>query len=357
MKRLHKSGLTAFGIMLFVILAALRFPTDNNPTNTAPDIITGETTVWDLLKKLGKKAPNHELNSSIANVSAEKGKELVYKGITTNAKGKKTKKQSPFYTCNACHNTVKEFEDLTESSPEKKLEYAILNRVPFVQASTFYGIVNRNSFYNDDYQKKYGSVEGIKESNKDLRKAIQFCSQVCSQGRALEEWELESILAYFWELQLQVKDLKFVGSEMEILDKAVTEGTDKEKAITLLESKYELQAKAHFAEVPHFEAPSTEMLNDEKRFKSGAAIFELGCMHCHHKEKYSFYSLDQNKMTFKHLETATRKHNHVFSMYLMVREGLPPRVGRKAYMPQFTLEKMSKDQLLNLYIYVKKMSI
>lgn len=358
MKRLHKSGLTAIGIMLFVILAALRFPNTHPQPNISlsPEFESGEDTVWEFLKKLGKAAPNHELKTNIEGASAEKGKELVHTGTTTNANGKKTKKQSKFYPCVACHNTVKEFEDLAELSPEKKLEYAIQNRVPFVQASTFYGIVNRNSFYNGDYQKKYKGVAGFEGANKDLRSAIQFCSQVCSQGRELEAWEVESILVYFWELQLKMKDLKLSDADKSNIESALREEGTKQKAIEVLESKYVTASPAHFTEAPHFEEVSEAVLNDEKRFKSGAAIFELGCMHCHHKERFSFYSLEKTKLTFKHLESATRKHNHVFSMYLMVRDGLPPRMGRLAYMPQYTLEKMSEEQLLNLYIYVKKMS-
>ncbi len=344
------------GISLLVLLGASQIPTAQHQKQQLSD----DWETWgleQLFQKLGRTPIAHQLEANLpAEVSAQKGKELVTKGYTTDSKGKKTPKLSKFFSCIACHNTVKEFEDPAEFSPDKRLDYAIKNRIPFLQGSSFYGIVNRTSFYNDDYQVKYKNEEGIKEAQSDLRNAIQFCATVCSQGRRLEEWEQESILAYFWELQIPAQDLKLSDAEKKLIKSAIEGQGDKADAIQMLENKYVRAYPAHFTDAPHFEPTKPEWEKDAKRIAEGKAIFELGCQHCHLKKQFSFYSLDNSKLTFKHLENATRTHNHIYSMYLLAREGLPPRLGRPAYMPQYSLEKMSKEQLTNIYVYVKAMS-
>ena len=101
----------------------------------------------------------------------------------------------------------KEYISLTKISADDKLTRSIKTGQPYVQASTFYGIVNRKTFYNDDYQIKYKGVPLIEESHTDIRAAIQLCATQCAQGRELADWEVESVLSLFWELQLTIDDL------------------------------------------------------------------------------------------------------------------------------------------------------
>jgi len=56
-------------------------------------------------------------------------------------------------------------------------------------------------------------------------------------------------------------------------------------------------------------------------------------------------------MTFRFLE----KHLFVYdrySIYQVVRWGTSPLTGKKAYMPQYTAEKMSVQQLEDLRAYI-----
>jgi len=113
--------------------------------------------VADVLFSLGEPKPDHYIENSSPEL-IKKGRELIFSGRTTNPKGRKSKYISKFFKCTSCHNTVKEEAILTQADPESRFQYAEENDLPFLQASTFYGIVNRETWYNDDYVKKYGSI-------------------------------------------------------------------------------------------------------------------------------------------------------------------------------------------------------
>jgi mono/diheme cytochrome c family protein len=339
--------LVVVGIALITGFGAMTYPFTGSKTDLAPD---ENTPIGDVLKKLGKS--NASELKTIKGASVEKGRDLVHKGYAIGPDGKRTKQQSKFYVCTTCHNVVKEFEDPSLISAEMRLDFAMKNKVPFLQASGFYGIVNRTSFYNDDYQVKYKGVDGIEAANKDLRAAIQFCSKTCSQGRELADWEIESILAYFWTLQFKMGDLKLNEAQKKQIDLAFSDGKDKESAAKILETKYAAAMPAHILKIPKFVAPDESEYKNKQKLKEGKAIYDQGCLHCHLNKKYSFFGLDNEYLTFKAMEKATRKENYILSMNFLVREGLPPRMGNHSYMPEFTAEKMSPEQLKNLYLYV-----
>lgn len=307
-------------------------------------------------EKLGKIKIN-AINTSIAGVSAEKGKEIVLQGYTTKPDGKgKTKMQSPYFKCTACHNVEKEFEDLSDISAQKRLEYAEKNNLPFLQGSSFFGIVNRTTFYNDDYQKKYGHVPIIKASNNDIRQAIQLCATQCSQGRALSDWEIESVLAYFWTLELKIKDLKLSQDNKTLIEAALNNPTDRPQAINLLENSFLDKSPAHFADSKDYAPLDDAKRKDIARFKNGKAIYQRSCLHCHKGRRYAFFSLDENKFSFTDL-LGKSKANSKSSLSKITRYGTPPLNGKRAYMPQYPLEKLSEEQLEDLQIYIENMAV
>lgn len=333
-----------------ILLGAMSLP-GKLSIKSSEDHPVDTLSVWDIYIQLGK-IPMHQVNEKVKGVSAEKGRDIVLKGITTDPKGKRIKKQSKFYTCIACHNTVKEFDDLVSISAENRLDYAIENKIPYLQGSSFYGIVNRTSFYNGEYQKKYGGVPGIVESKTDIRAAIQVCATTCSQGRALEDWELESVLAYFWTLELKINDLKLTNDQKDKIKDALATRKNTDRAIDYIRDAFETTRPAHFTK-PIEQAELTDaLLNDSKRQQEGKAIYELSCLHCHGKERFSFFNLNDSRATFKHMNRAIRKGKY-HSVYKISRYGTGPKKGRKAYMPQYTLEKMSDAQLESLRIYIE----
>lgn len=336
--------------LALILLGAMSLPKQSGLA-FAEDHPVDTMAVWDIYTKLGK-IPMHQLDSKVKGVSAEKGRDIVFKGITTDPNGKRIKKQSKFYTCIACHNTVKEFDDLNNISAESRLDYAIKNKIPYLQGSSFYGIVNRTSFYNDEYQKKYGGVPGIEESKTDIRAAIQVCATTCSQGRKLEDWELESVLAYFWTLELKVQDLKLTEDQKDKIKAALETRKSTDRAIDYLRDAFETTRPAHFTKPIEHAELTDALLKDSKRQKEGEAIYDLSCLHCHGKERFSFFNLDDSRITLKHMNRAIRKGKY-HSVYKISRYGTGPKKGRKAYMPQYTLEKMSDAQLESLRIYIE----
>lgn len=312
--------------------------------------------LWAVYEKLGKIRFN-AVNTSIKGVSAEKGRDIVFKGYSAKQDGTgKTGQQSPYFKCTACHNNEKEFDDLSDISPQNRLNYAVKHDLPFLQGSSFYGLVNRKTFYNNDYQKKYGHVPIIKASNTDIRKAIQLCATQCAQGRELEDWEIESVLAYYNTIGLKVKDLNLKPAEKKAIDAAINNNKDLHQAVHKLEEKYLMASPAHFADHREYTPITEAEKKDTESFKNGQLIYERSCLHCHEAERYSFFALDKSKFSFTNLLNRT-KANKEGSLYKITRHGTWPLAGQRAYMPLYPIEKMSKDQLDDLKIYVENMAL
>lgn len=161
--------------------------------------VDGELTVREALIELDAyEESNHKVDTSVKGASVGRGREIVTKGFTRSASGRKTSRISKHFVCTSCHNIQREDPDLSVIDPQARLEYTNDIGIPFLQGSPFYGIVNRDSFYNDDYYKKYGDL--VFAARDDLRQSIQLCSTECSQGRKMKKWELESVLMYMWTL-------------------------------------------------------------------------------------------------------------------------------------------------------------
>ena len=305
-----------------------------------------EQTVNALLLSLGDAELPHQMDHSIEGVSAKRGEQIIKYGFTVNYKGNKVKKQSKHFVCTSCHNLEREDPDLSVSDPEARLRYAIENDLPYLQGTSLYGAVNRTSFYNDDYYKKYGDL--VDAARNDIRNAIQLCATECAQGRALQDWEIESILAFLYEIDLKVEDLNMNAVEREFVEKALNNESPSEEAIELVKSKYLAGSPATFVDPPlerknlSFENPDLQM---------GKMIYEKSCLHCHEEGRYSYLTLDNTKMTFDHLSKKANGYKR-HSIYQVIRYGVPSYVMKKSYMPHYTAEKMNENQLNNLRAYI-----
>jgi mono/diheme cytochrome c family protein len=317
--------------------------------------LSDDDELWGVYEKLGKIRFN-AINTSIKGVSAKKGKDIIVKGYSAKQDGKgKTALQSPYFKCTACHNSEKEFDDLSNVSSKNRLDYAEKHDLPFLQGSSFYGLINRKTFYNDDYQKKYGHVPIIKASNTDIRKAIQLCATQCAQGRALDDWEIESILAYYSTLGLKVKDLNLKPAEKKEIETAINENKALHQAVHKLEEKYLATSPAHFADHKDYTPITEAKKKDVESFKNGQLVYERSCLHCHAGKRYSFFALDKSKFSFVNLLNKT-KSNKDGSINKITRHGTYPLAGKKAYMPLYPIEKMSEDQLIDLQVYIENMA-
>ncbi|WP_235296448.1 c-type cytochrome [Portibacter marinus] len=291
-------------------------------------------------------APNHVVNEVIRGASAEKGKEIVTLGSTKGPTGLPTRRISKHFVCTSCHNIEREDPDLAVIDPQARLEYTAEKGIPFLQGSPLYGIVNRDSFYNDDYEKKYGDLVFVARNN--LRQAIQLCSTECSQGRLMNDWEVESVLMYLWTLELKLEDLNIDTQEEEKIARAIENNEATHEIAELIKSKYMVTSPAHFVAPP---VQRAERATPDGDAENGAIIYENSCMYCHDNRRYSFFNLDYSDLTFRNLRNNLDEY-HERSIYQVARYGTSPVAGKKAYMPQYTVEKMSEQMLEDLKTFI-----
>jgi mono/diheme cytochrome c family protein len=304
--------------------------------------------VADILQLLGEEPPNHVPNLSIEGVSVARGKALFQTGVADRPEGGQTAKQSRHFVCTSCHNTVREDPDLAISDPQARLEYAQENGLPYLPGTTLYGAVNRSQFYNGDYEKKYGDL--VRPARNNLREAIQLCAVECSQGRPLEDWEMESVLAYLWTIDLQMGDLKLNEAESESLGRALAGAASKKQAVELIRSKYLPGSPATFITPPEDRKVGYPGVEGDPN--NGQLIYELSCLHCHAPGRYAFFELDNSRFSFSYLEKHMDRYTR-YSIYQVARYGTSPLNGRRTYMPNYTLEKMSNQQLEDLRAYIE----
>ncbi len=325
-----------FGITAFVLMPKM-------------EIITEENSVAQVLQLLGDESLPHYPDTTIKGVSAEKGKQLVLTGFATDAVGKKVAKQSAHFVCTSCHNVERDEPNLSKVDPVAKLAYVAEKKLPFVQGSALYGVVNRTQFYNGDYEKKYGDL--VKAARNNIREAIQLCAVECAQGRRLEHWEMESILAYLWTIDLKISDLNMTTEEMRQINQAVNDKLKSEASIALLKSKYLQGMPASFTAPPEDRQQGIAAIVGNA--ENGKSIYDLGCKHCHEGMRYSFFELDDSKNTFQFLNRHIPRYTR-YSIYQVARYGTSPLPGKGAYMPQYTLEKMNHQQLEDLRAYIEE---
>jgi len=311
--------------------------------------VPGEFSLEALLMQLGDEELNHSIGT-YDSAKAKLGEELIINGRTV-YEGKLSKKISKHFVCTDCHNLTREFENLASESPKDRLEYAKKNNLNYLQGSTFYGIYNRTSFFNGDYLKKYGEM--TLNARDTLENAIQLCSKYCSSGRYLKDWELEAMMHYFKKNDLKMSDFDFSDADLEIIRDAGS-NTEKENAefAKKLKSKYRQSYSATFLK---------PIQRDDRKYgeggdvQNGEAIYEISCLSCHAYKRVTYLSLDKGKLSADMFWRNIRNYSDK-SLYQIVRYGTHSKFGRRQYMPLFTKEKMSDEQLNDLVAYIKQLA-
>lgn len=311
-------------------------------------IADDSSSVAGVLEMLGDEPLPHQPNLSIPGASPEKGAELVTKGTTTSPKGGTVNRQSSHFVCTSCHNIKREDPDLSVADPQARLLYVQEKGLPFLPGTTLYGAVNRTSFYNGDYDKKYGDL--VRPARNDLRQAIQLCATECAQGRMLEDWELESILAYLWTIDLKLEDLQLSTADYDALNAALNGEGNRQMMIENLKSRYLTASPATFVVPPDDRKSGYDYEGDPK---NGRLIYDLSCKHCHENQRYAFFNLDDSRYSFRHLEKHIPRYTR-YSIYQVIRWGTSPVPGKKAYMPNYTLEKLNNQQVEDLRAYIEQ---
>ncbi len=290
--------------------------------------------------ELGVAVPSHALQTATAEM-AKQGEELVKTGITNGPDGKKVPLQSHIYKCTHCHNLVQEDPSLLKSDPEARLVFAVKNEIPFLQGSTFWGIVNRETWYNDDYQKKYG--DWVEKARNNIREAIQLCSTTCSAGRELEPWEINSIIAYFYTIEMRLGDLGLNENELKKLNDLASR--DRNETVRFLKSFYLQKSPATFSDAPNNKSEGYAFEGDKTR---GERMYNQSCLFCHGANGPSKYLKLDNSHYSKNFFTRNFTKSSHFSLYEVIRRGTHSIKGHKAYMPNYTQERMSDQQVEDL---------
>lgn len=341
-------GIQKFILIAFVFFISVGFINFGQKSNkkTPDSKWNKDTPVAQVIKDLGGKLPDYYL-TKVDDQQIERGQELVFNGKTIGPDGKKTKVQSKYFTCISCHNTVREDFKLTSSDPQKRLEYAVKNDIPLLQATTFFGIVNRESYYNDDYIKKYGDL--VHKAKKSLRESIKLCSTECSQGRELDDWEVEAIVSYMMTLELKLGDLDLTDADWKKLSEASQNPENHADMIPWLKSKYALKSPATFVDPPKDRKAGYGL---EGNAENGKLVYTKSCLWCHQPNGVASYlPLEDNKLSKAFLKGFITKYDKK-SIYHIIRYGTDPIPGHKPYMPHYTMERMSNQQVEDLRAYL-----
>lgn len=332
-------------IGLFLLLVRLFWPAP-----AAEVVFSEEMPVSEVLQELGEEAMPHQPDFSIPGVSVEAGRRLVLEGIGSNKNGQSKGRQSKHFVCTSCHNVERDEPDLSKVQPEMKLKFVKERGLPFLQGTALYGVVNRSSFYNGDYDKKYGDL--VVKARHDLREAIQLCATECAQGRSLRPWEMESVLAYLWTIDLKMGDLMLNDKEQERITRALRLKKADPETADMVRSHYLQASPATFVTPPEDRIEGYEPQGNPE---NGKLLYELSCLHCHDDKRYSFFELDNTKMSFQFLKNHFPRYTR-YSIYQVARYGTSPLNGKRAYMPHYPLEKMSNQQMEDLRAYIEQMA-
>lgn len=337
-------------IIAIFLCTSLVFIASMSPMVNEAMPVDRNSPVAETLERLGDIPLPHQPKLEMKGVSAEAGEAIVLHGFSTEKNGQKTSKQSKHFVCTSCHNVVKEDPDLSVADPQARLEYADQYDLPYLQGTTLHGAVNRLRFYNGDYDKKYGDL--VKPARRNLREAIQLCAIECSQGRPLKAWEIESVLSYLWTLELKMGDLILNNDDYRAINDAIKMKDNQDAMIELIQSKYLDRSPATFVIPPENRKTGYEQTKTGNP-ENGQLLYEKSCLHCHNEQRYSFYNLDNSKYSFEHLAKHFSRYTR-YSTYQVARYGTPPMNGKRAYMPQYTEEKMSNQQMEDLRAYIEQ---
>lgn len=290
------------------------------------------------------------------------GRDLVLKGFVEKppAGPAPSARLSKYYRCTHCHNVVREDARLTVSDPEAR-EKILIAAAPghnqlrdgtgpnLVPGTTFWGMVNRDRYYND-YYAKYNTLktaEGTAMNPERLTDAIQICSRFCSAGRYPEPWELDSLVAYFWTLELRLKDLDLSPEDQKKTATALA-GTDPkaiEEARGHVKQSYLHAAKATLADPPKDTNGEVDIYAGGKTEKGdpqrGAVLFPASCGGCHGQD------VAQAPPVAQLAKRARNDHN----LPKVPRKGTERRFA--LYMPLFTAERLAPRQLADIRAYLR----
>lgn len=310
-----------------------------------PDKWDENTPLSTVLYAMGAPIPSH-YRETLDLEKVRMGKEMVSKGRATKTDGSKSRFISKFFVCTDCHNQVQEDPFLSDPNPEDRLAYAVKNNLNYLQATTFWGVTNRTTWYNGDYEIKYGSL--VDKAKTSLEESTQLCAKECSSGRHLEAWELECIVQYYGSLQIKLGDLNLGESDWRKIRILSGSEKDRKELGSWLVSKIMTASPATFIEHQEYKAPTENL---DQAYEDGKNIYALGCQTCHRTYGPSQYVLETNRSEFRRFRKHLGDHGD-FDAGQIIRNGTHAEPGHLQYMPLYTAERLSENQMNSLVYYM-----
>jgi len=282
---------------------------------------------------------------------------------------------SKFYTCARCHNAVREDPILSEQDPEVRFDWSERTGQPFylTPAATLWGAVNREAFYSGYYARyqdlcipKHSGLDvetcgvlGIclpecREMNPaSLEDAIQVCSRYCSVGRYLAEWEVMALLAYSWDLELHLDDLGLTGEigalVRKYLEAATPDAAKLAEYRAFLTRLFLRRSGNTFRGIPEISdnrwgevavgayPDGAIQRGDPGR---GGALYRRTCVRCHGTDvmpEAGRALVSDLRLFYSRLAKGTSRTD-------------------AAYMPEFTLQRLSRQQAADIQTYLQSLS-
>lgn len=313
-----------------------------------PKPYDSNTPISSILLALGDEMPEHYVGTQNMD-KLGLGKDIVQSGGPW-MDGKVQYRVSEYFVCTDCHNVLPESKFADDNDPDSRLRYSKEYNQPYLPGSTFYGIMNRTSWFNGDNEKKYG-IELIGPARYSLKNAINLCSKECSVGRELTDEEMEGVLNYFSAIELKLKDLNLSDDELTQISKSGQTPEEKAANIKLIKSKYIQGYPATFVD----EIPTKERQMGEKGdLENGKWIFENSCLHCHGPGKVTkktVFGSGEDMKDFDWLVKYFKKSNGG-SVYFITRHGTESKEKTPEYMPIYSKEKLSNSQIEDLAAYI-----
>jgi len=310
------------------------------------------------------------------------GKEIFLSGRvrTPPAGSGPSKPVSNYFTCAQCHNHEREDPVLTVLDPEARFAWIERTgeKIFMLQGATLWGGVNRKTFYAGDYSKYHDlcvpkgeelflwlpcgpifgwCIPGCRTMDPDtLVDATQVCSHYCSVGRYLKAWELDSLLAFFWDREIKLDDLDLTpqtrADALAVLTAPAPDPREAKRLRTVLAGAYSSKAGNTFRSMPKLAGdsapgkPVVEYPDGSKftgDFRRGADLWRLSCGQCHERKDRP---LTRGK--------AKDFSKDVEDFHAMIAEGTRHRFRR--YMPDFTLERLSRRQSADILAFLQQFS-
>lgn len=321
------------------------------------------------------------------------------------------------YTCNRCHNDAREDPVLTRQDPAARFAYIqgppARRALKMTQGTTFWGAVNRRTFYNDIYAPYRNLCVPLDSSYPDpsklscgptkdgcgpgcramdaplLADAVQVCGKYCSVGRYLTDWELASIVTFFWDLQVPLSEVDLRPAQRarvaRILTDPRTPEHEKEAARRELAGSFLLAAGETRRDAPpptpaatpasatdpalirhlrQFGEPRGALMQavradrvvmseedpayepDTPARARGQKLYDLSCGHCHGPGPDG------------KAQIGGRGHRYLAGTRYLFYEVLENGTAQAAnipYMPEFPLERMSYRQASELLDYLRSL--